>query len=505
MAEKRKISIRKILQLFVTMVVTTCCVIAMVSASRIEDKKTLKGIAVHIRNDKKYQFVEQKEIVDLAITKRNIDITHTPLAALDVHGMEKVIRANPWISDAQVYIDNDLILHMYVTQRIPVARVFQKNTASYYVDTTLSIMPLSDKFIYYATVVTNVPEIKNDSTGWALRSRIVGMVRHIQSDSFWSAQISQIIVDSNAQFELMPTLGNQRILFGDATDMKRKFGNLFVFYKEVLNRIGWDKYETLDLRYKDQVIALPSLPYKGPVDKAVDKMNWITSIVETEDVIDAKDSVRQAEAKAAREAQEKIRAMETHKPVLVLKSKPNKKPGAKPEVKKEKYTYVKKGEEGKAKDSKDHRPAGAKATATNSKTAVVAKDNKKPSEKDALAKKKVTPPQKGNEKPAKGAKTVTVQKKETKKEKTTTTKETKVATAGKNETGKEKSKGTVVAAGKEPVKHKEIKKDEKTGNGKKEKIVKKTEAKTTEKTKEKKGNKTKEATPKYVYPEKKVQ
>ena len=57
---------------------------------------------------------------------------------------------------------------MYVTQRIPVVRIFQRNTASYYMDTTLSIMPLSGSNIYYTSVVTNVPEIKNDSAGWAL-------------------------------------------------------------------------------------------------------------------------------------------------------------------------------------------------------------------------------------------------------------------------------------------------------------------------------------------------
>ena len=80
----------------------------------------------------------------------------------------------------------------------------------------------------------------------------------------------------------MPVLGDQKILFGDTSRMKDKLNNLFVFYNNVLNRIGWDKYETLDVRFKGQVVASPSLPYNGPVDKAVDKMNWINSIVETE-------------------------------------------------------------------------------------------------------------------------------------------------------------------------------------------------------------------------------
>ncbi len=315
---KRKISIRKILQVFLTIVVSTGCVIAIVSASNIEDSKTLAGIEVHFKNDKKYHFIEENEIMDLAINNRNIDIMHTPMSRLDIHSMEQIIMADPWVAHAQVYIDNNRTLQMYVTQRIPVARIFQQDTRSYYIDGTLSIMPLSKNYIYYTTVVTNVPEIKNDSTGFALRQQIVRVVNTIQADSFWNAQISEVIVDSAGAFELIPVLGNHKILLGDASNLKDKLNNLFLFYKNVLNRIGWDKYETLDMRFKDQVVAAPSLPYSGPVDKAIDKMNWVNSIVETEAKNDEKDSVHTAEIKIAKQQPVKVTAKPAAKPTKIL-------------------------------------------------------------------------------------------------------------------------------------------------------------------------------------------
>jgi cell division protein FtsQ len=299
MAKKRKISIRKIIQLVLTVVVTSCCITAMISASKIEDKKTLKDVAIHFKNDKKYHFIEEKEILDLAINQTNTDIQHTPLARLDVHAMEKLIRADPWVANAQVFVDNDRVLHMYVTQRIPVVRVFQRDSKSFYLDTTMSIMPLSANYIYYTTVVTNVPEFKNDSGSWALRKDIVSLVRTIQADSFWNAQISQIIVDSAGMYELVPIIGDHRILLGDATRTREKLNNLFAFYKNVLNRIGWDKYQVLDIRFGGQVVASPSLPYSGPVDKVVTNMNWISSIVETEARNDSKDSVNVTDVKGA--------------------------------------------------------------------------------------------------------------------------------------------------------------------------------------------------------------
>lgn len=300
MEVKRKISIRKILQVLLTITVAAGCIVAMVSASTIEGERPLKSLPViHISNDRKYHFIEQKEIMNLAIYNRNIDILHTPVSRLDAHGIEQAIMKDPWVADAQVFIDIDRMMHIYVTQRVPVARIFRKDGTSYYMDSTLHTMPLSDNYTYYTMVVTNAPEMNDDSSGIGLRKQIASLVKAINVDSFWSAQVSQVVIDSAGMFELIPVLGNQRILFGDTSAMKDKFSNLLTFYKNVLNRIGWDKYETLDLRFRNQVVAAPSLPYKGPVDKAIAKMNWITSIEVTEAQKRLEDSLRIATTKVA--------------------------------------------------------------------------------------------------------------------------------------------------------------------------------------------------------------
>ncbi len=316
MAEKRKISVRKILQLLLTIVGATGCIIAMVSASTVEGEKPLRKLpVVSISNDRKYHSLEQKEIMDLAIYKRNIDILNTPVSRLDVRGIERAIETDPWVQNAQVYIDIERVMHIEVTRRVPVARLFRADGVSYYIDSTLHTMPLSDDYTYYTNVVTNVPQLGNDSAGIGMKKQIVRLARFINTDSFWSAQVSQIAIDSAGMFELTPVIGEQKILLGDTSRLAEKFANVMAFYKNVLNRIGWDKYQTLDVRFQDQVIASPSLPYKGPVDKAISKMNWITSIEVTEAQKRHEDSIRAevnhqaavaaAKAAAAERAQKK--------------------------------------------------------------------------------------------------------------------------------------------------------------------------------------------------------
>lgn len=285
------------LQVLTTFVAAVSCITAMVSASRIEGKRTLERIEVHISSGKKYHAIEEKQILDETINSRNLDIMHIPVEKLDIQSMERTLRADPWVADASLYIDARKVLHMSVIQRIPIARLFLQNGTSCYMDNTLSLMPLAPNFIFYTPVVTNVPILSNDSTSLSVKKQVALLVRNIMADTFWNAQVSQIIVDSDFSFELVPVLGQQRILFGDTSRMKEKFNDLYVFYTSVLNKIGWDKYESLNVKFKGQVIASPSLPYKGPVDKANASMNWVNSIVETEARIDSMHTQR-AEAHA---------------------------------------------------------------------------------------------------------------------------------------------------------------------------------------------------------------
>ncbi len=379
MAVRKKISIRKILQVFTTLVAASACITAIISASKIEGDKKLERVEVHINSGKKYHFIEEKQILDETINNRNIDIMHTPINKLDVQSMERVLKADPWVADASLYIDARRVLHMSVTQRIPVVRIFGQAGESYYMDNTLSVMPLAPNFNFYTSVVTNMPLLKEDSISKMLKKNVVMLVHHIQADTFWNAQISQIIVDSDYTFEMIPVLGQQRIIFGDTSRMTEKFNNLYSFYTNVLNRIGWDKYETLDLRFKGQVVAAPSLPYKGPVDKGAVTMNWVNSIVQTEARIDSSKALA-AEAKVKNNA-----AQQTAKAEDKKDTRKEIKPEAKKEVKKEPAKQDKKEtkKEAKKEAKKDIKKAEVKKTEAKKKES---KDDKKKDKETKKAK-----------------------------------------------------------------------------------------------------------------------
>ncbi len=277
MSEKRKISLRKILQSIVTLIVLVGCVLAITSATKQQRKRVLKGISVDVQNSE-YGFIDEGEVKELLLTNKNIELSKTQLQGLNIRSMEKVVDANPWIDHAEVYVDNDKVLHVEVQQRVPLVRVFDKKGDSYYLDSSLKMIPLSDRYVHNTMVVTNVPELKDDSVGIAVKAQILKLTDFIGRDSFWREQVSQVVMNDDGTFELVPVLGKHRILIGTATKLDKKFGHLFKFYKNVLNRIGWDKYEVLDVRYKGQLVASPSIPWNVPQDRVRNRINWVTSI-----------------------------------------------------------------------------------------------------------------------------------------------------------------------------------------------------------------------------------
>jgi cell division protein FtsQ len=175
--------------------------------------------------------------------------------------MENLLEENVWIKDAQLYFDNKDVLHVSVVERKPVARIFTRNGKTFYIDENEKGIPLSENLSIKVPVFTGVPDkedrAKKDSL---LIHDIRTTAQFISSDSFWSSQVAQIDVtrshaDGSWEFEMVPVIGNHLVKLGNGENIVQKFRRLFIFYKQVLARSGFDKYKTVDVRYAGQVIG----------------------------------------------------------------------------------------------------------------------------------------------------------------------------------------------------------------------------------------------------------
>ena len=89
--------------------------------------------------------------------------------------------------------------------------------------------------------------------------KLINFVKYIEEDSFWSAEIVQIIASEmssgDIELELVPRTGRHTVLFGEISRVEEKLDNLLTFYSKGLNRIGWDEFRTISVKYQGQVVC----------------------------------------------------------------------------------------------------------------------------------------------------------------------------------------------------------------------------------------------------------
>jgi cell division protein FtsQ len=75
----------------------------------------------------------------------------------------------------------------------------------------------------------------------------------------------KIDITGEKLFELIPVIGDHIIKLGKGENVEEKLNRLFVFYKQVLGKVGFNKYAALDVQYDGQVVAIKKEP-ASPVD-----------------------------------------------------------------------------------------------------------------------------------------------------------------------------------------------------------------------------------------------
>lgn len=245
--------------------------IAAISEKRRGECKDYK---ITIRSADKNLFIDEKDVFKLLSAGTGGGVKGQLISAINIRKLEAMLKNSVWINDAQLYFDNTSTLHVSVTEREPLARVFTTGGNSFYIDSLEKRMPLSERKSARVPVFTGFPDKKNLSQkDSALLSDIKTVATFIKSNPFWLSQISEIDMTPEPNFELVPVVGNHLVKIGDAENLDQKFHRLFLFYKSVLSKTGFDRYKVIDAEYDGQIVAVRKGEKSNAVDTARLKQN----------------------------------------------------------------------------------------------------------------------------------------------------------------------------------------------------------------------------------------
>jgi cell division protein FtsQ len=179
-----------------------------------------------------------------------------------------MFNTNSHIANSEVYKTINGVVKINITTKRPIARIINYKGESFYLDEEGFLMRWSNNYTANLPVFTgNIYEsydvcysinyskvdindsvlIKNNLFG------IYSLAKYLDSNEFWKAQIEQIYVGE--EIELVPLAGSHIIVLGNFQDIDEKMNKLLVFYKHGLSKVGWNIYETINLKYKNQIVC----------------------------------------------------------------------------------------------------------------------------------------------------------------------------------------------------------------------------------------------------------
>ena len=227
---------------------------------------TCSRVEINIDKSNGYGFVTEELVLE-EMSNMGYSFANQLMGDIEVDRIEKSLIDMPGVKNAEVFKYNSGVVKIDITQRKPIARVIMKGgLIGFYLDEAGEKMPLSDAYVAQVPIFNG--EIKEGRNNYSMNQLfkndslkeisqlddIYELAKLFEKNKFMRAQIVQIYFNQDNEMEMIPRVGNHRILFGDSKDAEIKFKKLTRFYTEVINPKELNLYDTLNIKYINQII-----------------------------------------------------------------------------------------------------------------------------------------------------------------------------------------------------------------------------------------------------------
>lgn len=235
--------------------------LAIGASSSMQENRLCSGVEVMIDNEAGNHFVNKEDVERLMARQLPNDNFDLPIKFIPLQELEDTLESNPYIENAELYIDINGKLWAEIRQKYPLIRVINSDNQAYYISREGEKMPISLDFTARVPVASGSIYDNGSMKGsiYAPVSRSLYLLaEYIDSNPFWKSQVEQIYVEKNGDISIIPKIGEHEIVFGKLEtmqDIKNKFELLMSFYKNGLSSVGWSVYKEISLKYKNQIVC----------------------------------------------------------------------------------------------------------------------------------------------------------------------------------------------------------------------------------------------------------
>lgn len=167
----------------------------------------------------------------------------------DLYGLESRLNASDKLQYANATIRSNGVLDIIVTPMVPVARVFEPEKKSYYINA--SGKRISAELRYHI----DVPVLVGTFDSVHPASRLLPLLDYISGNPKVSAMVATVTQEPDGNIIIVPTIVGHVVNFGDTSRVAEKFALLREFYRRVSPVKGWNTYDTIAVKWRGQIVA----------------------------------------------------------------------------------------------------------------------------------------------------------------------------------------------------------------------------------------------------------
>jgi cell division protein FtsQ len=217
----------------------------------IEQGEKAKGI--HENNF----FIDKENVEDIITYKGRESIEGKKLIHINVSDVENRVKMDKFVKDVEVSKTLKGELEVKVTQRRPIARFIRSDSAFYISDQGV-FLPMSNRYTARVILISEQgksPYFLSNELNDESDSLFYELLTQIDEDDFFNKIVSEIIIKEDGELWFRPQVSRQMIIWGLPIDTKSKYKRLKKLYKDILPSKGWNKYQLVNLSFKDQIIC----------------------------------------------------------------------------------------------------------------------------------------------------------------------------------------------------------------------------------------------------------
>ena len=175
-------------------------------------------------------------------------IIGVPLESVNTYDVRQFLSRFSNFENVDCVITTDGKLKVSVIPMIPENRVFSP-MGSYYINKDGKYIASNAEFY------VDVPIVKGVFTNKLPAMYVLPVTRFIESDPVLSELVAMIEVIDEDNIILIPKIQGHVINFGDTTRLQEKKRALMTMYNKIMPYKGWNEYDTISVRFRNQIVA----------------------------------------------------------------------------------------------------------------------------------------------------------------------------------------------------------------------------------------------------------